>query len=215
MYPVTNEYIFWSGPNGWVIDQQSGAAGSQLATNVPRVNSSHNPFEFMKQMDPHPAHSITNTLINEHLSRRHNTAAGGSSLSRKRGTSESKEGAISTFDTALGHDGRTFAEHMIWRMSGLMLDIMLTSGMITESPSLIKPDVDDMEHLILSGARPTLRAPTLRSVLVEVCDDFRELASEVSQHLTDAGFNLEAKRHAVMFETGPYSTSFNQIWVRA
>jgi len=124
-------------------------------------------------------------------------------------------GAMSTFGATFGQDGQTFDVKMMYRMPGLTLDTMLASGMISESPSLIKIDVDGIEHLILSGAQSTLRAPTLRSVLVEVCDDFRELASEVSQHLTDAGFNLEAKRHAVMFETGPYSTSFNQIWVRA
>jgi hypothetical protein len=104
---------------------------------------------------------------------------------------------------------------MIYRMPGLTLDTMLASGMISESPSLIKIDVDGIEHLILGGARSTLRAPTLRSVLVEVNDDFRELASEVSRHLVDAGFQMREKRRAVMFEAGPYAATFNQIWVRA
>jgi len=118
---------------------------------------------------------------------------------------------MSTFGATFGHDGRTFDEHKIYRMPGLTLDTMLASGMIFESPSLIKIDVDGIEHLILSGARSTLRAPTLRSVLVEVNDDFRELASEISQHLTDAGFQM--KRSATQLcstlaRTRPASTKF-------
>ena len=69
-------------------------------------------------------------------------------------------------------------------------------------------------HLILSGASLTLRAPTLVSVLVEVNEEFRELASEVGRHLTEAGFALEGKYHAEMCDSGQFATSFNQIWVR-
>ena len=94
------------------------------------------------------------------------------------------------------------------------MDSLLSSGQIPEAPSLIKIDVDGIEHLILEGAHDVLRTPTLRSVLVEVNDQFRELASGVAQHLTDAGFELRSKRHSAMFAAGQYSTSFNQIWVR-
>ncbi len=123
-------------------------------------------------------------------------------------------GAMSSFGASFGHDGRTLVERMMYRMPGLTLDTMLSSGMIPQSPALIKLDVDGIEHLILSGAQSALRAPTLHSVLVEVNEEFRQLASEVAQHLTGAGFQLKAKRHAEMFDSGALATSFNQIWVR-
>ena len=123
-------------------------------------------------------------------------------------------GAMSSFGVSFGHDGKMLDEHMVYRMPGLTLDTILASGMISEPPTLIKIDVDGIEHLILSGAQSTLRAPTLRSVLVEVNDEFRELASGVAQHLTEAGFQLKAKLHSEMLDSGPFATSFNQIWVR-
>jgi FkbM family methyltransferase len=123
-------------------------------------------------------------------------------------------GAMSAFGASFGHDGQDLDVKMKYQIPGLRLDTMLASGMISESPSLIKIDVDGIEHLILDGAQSTLRAPTLRSVLVEVNDEFRELASEVAQHLTRAGFQMKAKRHAKMFDSGHFATSFNQIWVR-
>ena len=131
---------------------------------------------------------------------------------RMSGTEEG--GALSSFGVSFGHDGRSLDTQMIYRMPGLSLDSMLASKMISELPSLIKIDVDGIEHLILSGASLTLRAPTLVSVLVEVNDEFRELASEVARHLTEAGFALEGKYHAEMFDSGQFATSFNQIWVR-
>ena len=132
---------------------------------------------------------------------------------RMSGTEEG--GALSSFGVSFGHDGRSLDTQMIYRMPGLSLDSMLASKVISELPSLIKIDVDGIEHLILSGAQSTLRSPTLRSVLVEVDDEFSELASGVAQHLTEAGFQLKAKLHSEMFDSGAFPTSFNQIWVRS
>lgn len=123
-------------------------------------------------------------------------------------------GAHSTFGAMFGHDGLPLVEKMSYLIPGMTMDSLLSSGQIPEAPSLIKIDVDGIEHLILEGAHNVLRTPTLRSVLVEVNDQFQELALGVSQHLTDAGFELRSKRSGDLFATGQYSTSFNQIWVR-
>jgi hypothetical protein len=125
-----------------------------------------------------------------------------------------ERGAHSTFGAVYGHDGLPLIEQMSFRMPGITMDSILRSGQIPEPPSLIKIDVDGIEHLILEVAHDVLRLPTLRSVLVEVNDQFRELAFEVIRQLTDAGFELQSKRHSKMFESGQYSTSFNQIWTR-
>jgi FkbM family methyltransferase len=124
-------------------------------------------------------------------------------------------GAMTSFGVSFGHDGKILDEHMVYRMPSLTLDTILASGMISEPPSLIKIDVDGIEHLILHGAQSTLRAPRLQPVLVEVNDEFHELASKVAQHLTEAGFQLKAKRHSEILDSGAFATSFNQIWVRA
>jgi FkbM family methyltransferase len=123
-------------------------------------------------------------------------------------------GALSTFGATFGHDGLPLVEKMSYQMPGCSLDFLVESGVVPELPSLLKIDVDGIEHLILEGAQKVLRTPVLRSVLIEVDDQFRELASGVNHQLLDAGFRLEAKRQGDMFRTGKFSTSFNQIWVR-
>lgn len=129
--------------------------------------------------------------------------------------SETDEGgALSTFGATFGHDGLPLVEKMSYQMPGCSMDFIVESGIVPELPSLLKIDVDGIEHLVLEGAQAVLRSPVLRSVLIEVDDQFRELASEVSRLLLGAGFKLEAKRHGDMFQTGEFSSTFNQIWVR-
>lgn len=123
-------------------------------------------------------------------------------------------GALSTFGATFGHDGLPLVEKMSYQMPGYSLDFITDSGIIPELPSLLKIDVDGIEHLVLEGAHSVLRSPSLRSILIEVDEQFQELASGVSHQLLGAGFKLEAKRHSEMFETGKFASSFNQIWVR-
>lgn len=124
-------------------------------------------------------------------------------------------GAMSTFGEELGHDGTAIRAQMDYRTTGMSLDFLVESGLVPEPPAMMKIDVDGIEHLILRGARRTLSSPGLRTVLIEVNDDFVQLASEVSEILTSAGFTLAERRHAEMFEGGEFASTFNQIWTRS
>jgi FkbM family methyltransferase len=129
--------------------------------------------------------------------------------------SETDEGgALSTFGATYGHDGLPLMEKMSYQMPGCSLDFLMESGVLPEFPALLKIDVDGIEHLILEGAQTVLRSATLHSILIEVNDEFVELASEVNRQLLNSGFKLESKRHGDMFKQGKYSRTFNQIWVR-
>ncbi len=124
-------------------------------------------------------------------------------------------GAMSTFGEELGHDGRPIESRMEYQTTGMSLDFLRASGVIPEPPSMMKIDVDGIEHLILRGATSTLREATLRTILIEVNDGFRELAAEVKEILEAAGFRLTDRRHSDMFEHGEFADTYNQIWVRS
>ena len=129
--------------------------------------------------------------------------------------SETDEGgAQSTFGATYGHDGLPLIEKMTYQMPGCSLDFLIESGVLPELPSLLKIDVDGIEHLVLEGAQTVLRSATLRSILIEVNDEFVELASGVNRQLLNSGFKLDSKRHGDMFQKGKFSHTFNQIWVR-
>lgn len=80
-------------------------------------------------------------------------------------------------------------------------------------PDYIKMDVDGIEHLILKGGTEVLK--NIKSVLIEINDDFEEQAVNSVRYLREAGLVVKAKRHANMFDHSPYKNSFNQIWHRA
>lgn len=129
-------------------------------------------------------------------------------------TSTDEGGALSSFGETLGPDGRELVEVMQYRTLGVSLDFLLQQGVLPEAPTLIKIDVDGLEHLILRGAKATLANSTLKTVLIEVDDSFVALAAGVSEILVGAGFVMKEKRHSEMFEIGDFSTSYNQIWTR-
>ena len=80
-------------------------------------------------------------------------------------------------------------------------------------PDYIKMDVDGIEHLILGGGADVLQ--NVRSVLVEINDDFERQAVMAVQHLSAAGLILNDKRRAAMFDNTAYASSYNQIWRRS
>ncbi len=117
-------------------------------------------------------------------------------------------GALSAFGVTYGQDGTRFQEALSYSLLGFTLDSLVELGLIPGNPKLIKIDVDGIEHLILRGAKKTLKNPNCISVLVEVTPKFSEQLSEVSRCLTEAGFALQ-KSHS---DNNP--NGHNQIWVR-
>ncbi len=122
-------------------------------------------------------------------------------------------GAMSTFGHDYGHDGRTLQRVFAYPTVGLsMVDAMQL--MRIPQPDHIKMDVDGIEHLILKGGIPVLRAA--KSVLIEINDEFDVQAGDAGRYLRDAGLSLKAKRHADCFDsaTSPAKRTFNQIWCK-
>jgi FkbM family methyltransferase len=122
-------------------------------------------------------------------------------------------GALSSFGVEYGHDGQKMNIQTSYKTLGFSLDYLFENKLIEHVPSLIKIDVDGIEHLILLGAKKVLADSKCRSVLIEVNETFEELASEVKTILTDCGFMLIEKRTADTIE-GITNFTYNQIWVK-
>lgn len=123
-------------------------------------------------------------------------------------------GALSTFGQDYGHNGEPLNVKFKFKTIGMTLDSLIAFGIIEHQPTLLKIDVDGIEHLILSGSKEVLRNPKLQSVLIEVNDQFEELSKQVYEILLSSGLVFREKLHSGLFDGGEYSQSFNQIWVR-
>jgi len=123
-------------------------------------------------------------------------------------------GAMSTFGQSYGHDGKEMDEAFSYRLPSCSLDDLADYFGI-EKPTAMKMDVDGIEHLILKGGESILKSPQLKTILIEVNDDFAEQRDGVKELLENAGWKLDAKKHAEWMEKSEASaTTFNQIWIK-
>ncbi len=124
-------------------------------------------------------------------------------------------GALSAFGVEYGHDGEPITSEINYNVLGFSLDDLFEKNILTETPSLIKIDVDGIEHLILKGASKILKSENLKSLFIEVNDDFREQANQVKTILESAGFALKEKRHSEMMDgSEKFGRTYNQIWIK-
>ena len=115
-------------------------------------------------------------------------------------------GALSSFGATFDQTGQPLRNVLEYRMPGMTApDVIAHLGI--PAPDHLKIDVDGIEHLILRGCGPVLRAA--QSVLIEISDAFEEQSAEASRHLSEAGLTMTQKTFL-----GAVS-QFNQLWVRA
>ena len=128
-------------------------------------------------------------------------------------TSTNWGGALSTFGAAYGYDGEPLRKIFEFPTIGISM-IDAVSLLRIPQPDYIKMDVDGIEHLILKGGIEILRG--VKSVSIEINDQFSTQAEAASEHLQAAGLSLKEKRHADHFDSHPGAAryTFNQIWVK-
>ena len=114
-------------------------------------------------------------------------------------------GALSTFGEDYDQNGKSFNATFEYTMSGITADkaVELLSA---PKPDHIKIDVDGIEHLVLEGCSNILK--TVKSVLIEINDDFERQANDSETYLLQAGLVLREK-----FYLGS-GNHYNQLWVR-
>ena len=117
-------------------------------------------------------------------------------------------GALSAFGVDFDQNGDEIKSIFSYKTLGYTLDFLFEHEILTELPAMIKVDVDGIEHLILSGAKETLRNPICKTVLIEVNDNFSDQADETARILFECGFSLKEKYHQA-------GKIYNQIWVKS
>ena len=80
------------------------------------------------------------------------------------------------------------------------------------APDYIKLDVDGIEHFILKGGIQTLKG--VKSIILEVNDDYFQQANACKEILLSAGFYLKHKKQSELNKGTEFRHTFNQIWNR-
>ena len=94
---------------------------------------------------------------------------------------------------------------------GIDLDSFI--DVLPSIPNHLKIDVDGNEHLILIGAKKLLTNKNLKRILIEL--DEKRKDYETSKFMIEqSGFKLAEKKQSNIFNQGPFSSTFNHIFIR-
>tara|TARA_B100000029_G_scaffold500189_1_gene571571 strand:- start:8490 stop:9362 length:873 start_codon:yes stop_codon:yes gene_type:complete len=122
-------------------------------------------------------------------------------------------GAQNTFGEKYDFEGKEFITNNEYNILGSSIDSLIENK-ILEVPNYVKIDVDGIEHLILQGSSKTLQKNQIRSILVEINENFVDQANGVKSILKKNGFT-EIKKFISSSErekSSKYSMIYNYIF---
>ena len=100
--------------------------------------------------------------------------------------------ASNSFGEDYGFDGNKIYEKNSYKVFGNNINNLIENK-ILEIPDYIKIDVDGIEHLILEGADKYLKSDKIKSISVELNEDFSDQKIRVQKILSDNNFLFVSK----------------------
>jgi len=124
-------------------------------------------------------------------------------------------GAQNTFGEEYDFEGKKIDRKMKYQIFGTTINYLLDNN-ILEVPNHIKIDVDGIEHLILEGASKHLMDKKIKSLSIEINENFSEQHQNVLNIMKKNEFVLFHKKHneEIFGKSKKYSKTFNYVFVR-
>ena len=119
--------------------------------------------------------------------------------------------ALNSFGEDFGFDGNKIYEKNSYKVFGNNIN-NLVENKILEIPNYIKIDVDGIEHLILEGANKFLDSFKIKSISVEINEDFIEQKIRVEKILLDNNFLFKSKNKSEDNANAKKISTFNYIF---
>ena len=126
-------------------------------------------------------------------------------------------GALNSFGENFDFEGKKFSSKMNYQIYGTNINYLI-GNKILDIPDYIKIDVDGIEHLILEGGNKYLSNKKIKSLSIEINENFTEQHEKVIEIMKKNDFKiLHKKRNEDLFKNDPYSKfnrTFNYIFIR-
>ena len=122
-------------------------------------------------------------------------------------------GALNTFGEKFDFEGHEFKTTMKYSLFGTTMNFFIENS-ILDIPDYIKIDVDGIEHLILEGGDKFLNNEKVKSLSIEINENFKEQFDQVLNLMNKYEFKLiHKKRNENMFsEQSKFNKTFNFIF---
>ena len=127
-------------------------------------------------------------------------------------TSFQEGGALNTFKEKFDFTGREANFENEYFLLGTSINQLLDKK-ILDIPDYIKIDVDGIEHLILTGAEKYLSHKKIKSILIEINENFEEQFVKVKDIMKQSNFELLKKdRNENYYENPEFEKMYNYIF---
>ena len=122
-------------------------------------------------------------------------------------------GALNTFGEKFNFEGKEFKPTMKYNLLGTTINYFLENS-ILDIPDYIKIDVDGIEHLILEGGDKFLNNKKVKSLSIEINENFKEQYLKVLNLMNKYEFKLLHKKHNdnMFSERSKFNKTFNYIF---
>ena len=123
-------------------------------------------------------------------------------------------GAMNTFGENFNFEGKLFTSKMKYQILGTNINYLVKNN-ILEIPDYIKIDVDGIEHLILDGGDMYLKDPKIKTILIEINENFKDQHSSILKIMEEKNFKFYNKYKAYNADKNKkFSLTFNYIFIK-
>jgi len=119
--------------------------------------------------------------------------------------------SMNTFGKSIDFEGKNLDAKNSYKILGTSLNYLIKNN-ILDFPKYIKIDVDGIEHIVLRGASNFLSDKRIKSILVELNENFSSQYNEVLNIMQTCNFSLKHKKRADKFYSEKHSKVFNYIF---
>ena len=124
-------------------------------------------------------------------------------------------GALNSFGENFNFEGKKFTSKNKYQLFGTTINYLLKNNLL-EVPDYIKIDVDGIEHLILEGAGEYLGNKKIKSLSIEINENFTEQYQNVIGIMKKYEFKILHKKHneEIFGSHSKFSNTFNYVFNR-
>ena len=120
--------------------------------------------------------------------------------------------AMNSFGLPLDYRGDKFDVEQKYKMLGLSIDFILGNKFL-EVPNYIKIDVDGIEDKILEGGINSLNHVNLKSVSIELNENYTSQYNNVFNSMKKIGLDYKQKKHANIYDDDQrFSNLYNYLF---
>jgi len=124
-------------------------------------------------------------------------------------------GALNVFGENFDFEGNKFIEKNSYKIYGTSINYLLDNK-ILEPPNYIKIDVDGTEHLILLGANKHLQNSKIKSLSIEINDQFTQQHHQILDIMKINNFKILHKKHndKLFDKSSKFSKTYNYVFIK-